>query len=558
MMSFSLRDHRVLAGFGLGLVVLLSAESVATASTLTREQRQTAQEVYFSIREEAPSMDPNKQADAASAVWLGHIFEGLMTYDLQNKVVPGTAESYTVSADKKTYTFKIRKEAKWHDGKPVRAQDFVYTFRRIVDPTYASEYAFIADVAGILNAADITAKKMPVDKLGVRAVDDQTLELKLSRPVTFLPSMMAFQIFYPVREDIVKKYGDRFATVTESIVGNGPFRLVSWQKEQSMRLEKSPQFWNAKAIQITAISSPSMVKDGQANFNNFSTGGIDIVLATQPELLKQAQDLKMRVQSYSTGCTSYNELNIRKGAAFESKDLRLALRDGMNRREFVNKVIGLPGTKVSFGLVPDFLPGSQEGKSYRSEAPISSKDGDIAAAKQHIAAYTKATGKKVPSFTILSGDTSAAKKYAEYWQNALAKLLDTTVKIENVTFKTRLQRMRDGQFDMVLAGWCPDYRDPMTFMDLFTSKNENNHTGWGNVQFDALIEKANLEADAVKRVALMHEAEKLLLDDSPTIVTDLRAEPYIVADGLVGVRRGAFGADMDFRFAKWTKTIAKK
>lgn len=547
------------AALGFGLVVLLSAESVATAAgALSREQRQAAQEIYWSALDEAPSMDPTKQADSVSSVWLGHVFEGLMTYDVAGNVVPGTAESFDVSADKKTYTFKIRKDAKWHDGKAVRAQDFVYTFRRIVDPAYASEYAFIADVAGLQNAADITAKKMPLDKLGVRAIDDHTLELKLSRPVTFLPSMMAFQIFYPVREDIVKKYGDRFATVTESIVGNGPFRLVSWQKEQNMRIEKFPQYWNAKAIHITAIDSPAMVKDAQGNFNNFATGGIDASLTNSPELMKQAQDKRLRVESYATGCTSYTQLNVRKGALFENRDLRLAVRDGSNRREFVSKIIGIPGSKPAFGIVPDFMPGAKAGSTYRREAPLQVKDGDIAAAKQHLAAYTKATGKKVPSFTILAGDTSRAKKYAEYWQNALAKLLDTTVKIENVPFKTRLQKMRDGQFDAVLAGWCPDYRDPMTFMDLMTTKNENNNSGWSHPQFDALIEKANNEPDAEKRVALMHEAEKILVEESPIVSTDQRSETYVVADGLTGVRRRAIGADWDFRFAKWTKTVAKK
>ncbi len=553
-MHMFFRIGRMAAAVGVFSSGVIAMASLAVAGGLSRDQRRVAQEIYFSAGDEPPSMDPTKQADTVSGIWLGHIYEGLMMYDAAGNVVPGTAESFVLSADKKIYTFKIRKDAKWHDGKSVRAQDFVFAFRRLVDPQYASEYSFIATVAGIVNAEEILSKKMPIDALGVRAIDDHALEVRLSRPVAFLPSLMAFQIFFPVREDIVKKYGDRFATVTESIIGNGPYRLASWQKEQSMRIEKYAQYWNARSIHITAIDAPAMVKDAQATFNNFSTGGIDIALTTSPELMKQAQDKKMRIQSYATGCTSYMQLNSRQGALFENQSLRLALRDGISRREFVSKIIGVPGTKPAFGIVPDFMPGAKAGFTYRREAPLKVKDGDISAARQHLAAY----GKKVSGFTILAGDTSRAKKYAEYWQNSLAKILDTTVKIENVPFKTRLQKMRDGQFDAVLAGWCPDYRDPMTFMDLFTTKNENNNSGWSNAKFDALIERANQEVDAEKRIALMHEAEQLLVAESPMVATDQGATTYVVADGLTGVRRQAFGADPDFRFAQWSKAVAKK
>jgi oligopeptide transport system substrate-binding protein len=275
--------------------------------------------------------------------------------------------------------------------------------------------------------------------------------------------------------------------------------------------------------------------------------------------MKQAQDKRLRIQSYATGCVSFFQLNTRPGAAFASEDLRLAMRDGISRTEFVNKMVGVPGAKAAFGIVPDFMPGSKVGSTYRKEAPLSVADANLTLARQHLAAHKSKIGsQKVPSFTLLSSDSSRAKKYSEYWQNSLSKLLETNVKIENVPFKTRLQKTRDGQFDAVLAGWCPDYRDAMTFMDLFTTKNENNNTGWSNKSFDALIELASLEVDLERRIKILHDAEKILVAESPMIAIDQGATPYVVADGLVGVRRHAFGADPDFRFARWTKPIAKK
>ncbi len=536
----------------LSILATSFAPLTAFSQTKTQQQRQKSQEIYWSAMDEAPSMDPTKQADTVSGMWLGHIYEGLMTYDKTGKVVPGTAEKMVVSADKKTVTFTIRKNAKWHDGKAVRAQDFEYAWKRIVDPAYASEYSFIASVAAIKNAEDIVAKKLPIDQLGVKSLDDHRLEVTLSRPVPFFDSLMAFQVFNPIRKDIVEKYGDKFATVTESVVGNGPFKLVAWQKEQSMRIEKADTYWNASAIKIKAIESPSMVKDAQANFNNFQTGGIDMANVNTTELIKQSQTSKLKVEAFPTGCVDYFELNTRAGSVFSDQKLRQALRSGINRNEFIHKIVGVPGYISAFGIVPDFMPGSKASSTYRREAPLKAKDADLAEAKKLIQESLKASGKsQVPSFTILANDSSRVKKFAEYFQNNLSKLFGTQVKIETVPFKSRLQRSRDGQFDIAIVGWCPDYRDAMTFMDLYTTKNENNTSGWSNAKFDGLIEKAANETDLAIRVKHFADAEAILFDEAPMVATDQAATPYVVNKALHGVRRAPFGADPDFRFAEW-------
>ena len=546
-----------LLNLGLGLALTTCGNTFA--DQLSRDQRRAANEVYLSAGDEPPSMDPTKQADTLSGFWLGHIYEGLLIYDANGNVAPGAAESFKVSEDKKTWTFTIRKNARWHDGKAVSAKDFVFAWQRLVDPAYASEYAFIATVAALANAEDIISKKLPKEKLGVKATDDHTLVVSLTRPVAFFDSLMAFQVFFPVREDVVKKFGDKFAAGQESIVGNGPYKLSAWAKEQSMRIEKADSYWNAAKIKIKAISSPSMVKDTQANYNNFQTGGIDMVSTGTPEVIKQAQDAKHRVQSFPSGCVSYFTLNTRPGKAFANQDLRQAIQIGINRSEFVNKIIGVPGYKPTYGIVPDYLPGSKNGSTYRKEAPLPFKDADLASATKHLDAYRRATGiKQVPPFTILAGDSSRAKKYAEYFQNALSKLLGTTVKIENVPFKVRLQKTRDAQFDMTMAGWCPDYRDAMTFMDLFTSKNENNNTGWANKAYDTLIEKAADEPDLAARVRIFAQAEKLLVSEAPIVSTDQSGGAYVLAPGLTGVRRAVFGTDPDFRNASWARPEASQ
>ena len=539
--------------------VVLVTGSIAFGQQRSREQRQEAQVVYLSLGDEPPSLDPTKQVDAVSYFWLGHMFEGLLAYDEKGVLVPGAAESFKVSPDQLTYTFTLRRDGKWHDGKPVTAQDFEFAFRRLVEPSYASEYSFMAGAAGIVHADEVVGKKLPVTALGAHALDDRTFEVKLSRPVPYFASLMAFQVFFPIRKDLAEKYADKFAASAESLIGNGPFKLASWQKEQSIRLEKAETYWNRGAIRLTAIESPALVKDAQANFNNFRTGGIDLSGTSTPEIIKQAQDARLKIHTFPSGCVEYLNFNVRPGRPFADRDLRRAVQAGISRAEFVNKIIGIPGYKPAYGIVPDHLPGSKTGIPYRKEAPLTLQDADQVAAKKHLAAYRQRTGQdKVPSFTILAGDSSIGKKYAEYFQNTLVRILGAEVRVETVPFKTQLQKGRDGQFDVMMGGWCPDYRDPMTYMDLLTTKNSNNYSGWSNKSYDDLISQASKAADPVARVKIFAEAEALLTAEAPIVPTDQTGGAFVTAPGLTGVRRNSFGVDPDLHYARWEKTAAGK
>ncbi|MBM3381576.1 MAG: peptide ABC transporter substrate-binding protein [Betaproteobacteria bacterium] len=529
----------------------------AQAQQNTQADRRNNQEVFLNMGDEPPSMDPNKGVDSVSYFWLGHLFEGLMTTDKNGNIVPGAASNVAVSDSGKTYTFTIRPNAKWHDGKKVTAKDFEYAFQRLVDPAFASEYAFIAETAQIANAAEIIKKKKPVGELGAKATNDSTFVVKLENPVAFFKSLMAFQAFFPVRKDIVEKNGDKFATNVDTIIGNGPFKLVSWKKETSMRMEKASTYWNAAAIKLRAIEAPVMLKDVGAAFNNFRTGGLDMT-GLDKERLETAQRERLQVKTYADGGVFFLEMNQRSGKLFENKKLRQALRTAISRREYISKVTGVPGDKPAFGLVPDYMPGVN--RTYRQEAALNYRDGDIAGAKKLIKEYLAETKQsKVPPFSILAGDSPNAKKESEYLQALLKNVFGTDVKIDSVPFKTRLQKQRDGQFDIVSAGWGPDYLDAMTFMDLFMTTNGNNHGGYSNKAFDELITKAQRSGSMAERVKLFQEAEKMLVvTDSAIVPIIQRGRAYLLAEGLQGVRRNQVGQDPDFRFASWSGASAKK
>jgi oligopeptide transport system substrate-binding protein len=531
----------------------LVAYNHAFSAGLSQAERRKAGEIYLNMGDEPPSMDPTKQADSLSGMWLGHIYEGLMMPDKSGKrYVPGTAESMSVSLDAKTYTFRIRKNAKWHDGKPVTAKDFEFAFRRLVDPSFASEYSFIAVTAQIVNAEEIINKKKPVSELGARAVNDSTFEVKLKNPVPFFPSLMAFSVFFPVREDIVKKHGEKVFTNADTIIGNGPFKLTKWVHEASMRVEKASTYWNAGDVKVNALEAPVLLKDPGAAYSQFATGGLDMV-GLDRDRLKIAQKDKRSIGNYQDGSVFWLEMNQRKGALFSNVKMRQALRFALNRAEFVNKILAVPGTKPAYGIVPEYMPGSKAGSTFRKESTLKWKDNDLVAAQKHIKEYLSETKQnKVPAFTILGDDGTNGKMNAEYLQSFLKKIFDTEIKIDLVPFKTRLQRMRDGQFDIVWAGWGPDYLDSMTFMDLFMSNNENNHGEFKDAKFDKMIISAQQESDIAKRAKILVDAEKYLIEDQAAVVPYYqRARAFVSAEGLQGYLRSQVGADPNFRYASW-------
>lgn len=531
---------------------VIHADLTQAAASKNRSQRRAAKEVYWSAGAEPVSLDPTKQVDGSSASWLGHIYEGLLTYNQSGNIVPATAERWTVSDDKKRWTFYLRSSAKWQDGKPVRAQDFEFAFRRLVDPGYASIYAFIAETAGIRNAGKIIAKQLPKEALGVKSIDERTFEVELEHPVAFFAALMAFQSFFPIRADLVEKFGANFAIDPASVIGNGPFRLVQWRKDDSIRIEKADTYWNAASIKLNAIESPSLIKDAQADYNNFQTGGIDYLIARSPEVVHQAQAAGFKVQAYDSGCVFFLSLNSKAGRVFADRELRLAVQAGINRSEFVNKIVAVPGNKPIYPFVPSYMPGAKPGSGFRSELPVSWKDHDSQAAALHLANYLKNSGQsKVPSFTLLSGDSSQTKKFAEYWQNSLAKILKTDVRIETLPGKAAAQRQRDLQYDSSITGWCPDYLDAMTFMDFHTSTNDNNFTGWSNKRYDELIAQSFVEGDPLRRMRLFAEAEGIYLSEAPSVPFYQAGGTYFVTKGLRGIKRNAVGISIDFRAAYW-------
>lgn len=525
-------------GVKLTLGVALSLSFVSESSFANTKTPKT---LTYALLTEPPNLDSSQATDSESFFIVGHTMAGLTRYDDKGNILPAVAEKWEIND--KGATFYLRKDAKWSDGKPVQAQDFVFAWKRALDPKIASEYAFI--LYHIKNGEQINQGKLPLSQLGAVAKDPHTLVVTFEKPCGYFLGLTSFATYLPLREDFVTQKKDKYASSPENMLYNGPFKLTKWIHGASLRLEKNDKYWAQDQIQLDVIDIPYITPDANARFNLFKTQKIDLIQALSKESLANAQREKFKLKKFSDGTLFYMQFNFKKGRPTANKNLRLAIRSVINPTEFVSRVVSIPGTQVGVGLVPSWMKGNQQ--SFRKENPIPVPKQNLAAAKEYMAKARKELGQTTPiSLVWLTGDTALAASEAEYFQNLFKTALGVDLKIDKQIFKQRLSKMRSGDFDIVSAGWGPDYADPMTFVDLFTSWNGNNHGAWFNDQYDKHVRNAMNSVDTKYRMTEMAAAEKIFMEEVPMIATYERTVMYTHSDRIEGVVRRVMGADPDF------------
>lgn len=497
----------------------------------------TPKVMTMALTGEPPNLDSSKATDSESFFIIGHTMEGLTKYNDKGESIPGVAEKWEIT--EKGATFHLRKDALWSDGKPLKAQDFVFSWRRALDPKTASEYAFI--LYHVKNAEKINQGKLPIDQLGVVAKDAQTLEVTFEKPCGYFLGLTAFATYLPLREDFINQKKDKYASSPEDMLFNGPFKLTKWVHGASLKMEKNDQYWGKDKIQLDAIDVPYITPDDNARFNLFKTKKIDI-LGLSKDNLANAQREKFKLKKFTDGTLFYMSFNFRKGRITANKNLRLAIKSVFNPNEYVSRVVGIPGTLVASGLVPSWMKG--EKLTFRKEFPTNPQKQNIVAAKEYLAKAMKELGlSSPPSLVWLTTDGALATKEAEYLQSVLKTTLGIDLKIDKQIFKQRLAKMKAGDFDIVSAGWGPDYADAMTYIDLFASWNGNNTGEWFHTEYDTHVKNAMNSVDPKIRMKEMGAAEKILLEELPIIPMYERTIMYTHSDRIQGIVRNTIGPD---------------
>jgi oligopeptide transport system substrate-binding protein len=495
------------------------------------------------LREEPPQMDSMRASDAVSAIVNYHVMEGLLRYDADGELVGGVAERWEQEGTR--VTFWLRDNARWSNGEPVTAHDFEFAWKHLLSPSVGSQYAFI--LYPILNAEKANNGEVPTDEVGVEAIDDFTLEVTLETPIAYFDQMVGYITYLPVNEDFYRQTAGRYGADADQMIYNGPFMMTSWVHGASMQLVKNPYYWDADRIKLDGINFAHMTSDSNTLLNLFKDGQIAIADLTA-EMLDEAMLRNWSLNQFMEGTVFYTEFNHRPERLTSNYNLRKALSLVHDSSELVNRVIKLPGYLPGESLFPNWIQ-AVDGP-FREEYPVPDSPPDVELAREHLALALEELGlEELPPLVFLSSETPVARIQAEYYQEVFRRDLGIELLIDAQIFRQRLQKMTDGEFDLVGAGWGPDYNDPLTFADLFASWNLNNRGRYSNPALDAQVRIAQTSLDRQERLDAFGEIQRILLEDVVIMPDYERGYVYVTDSQVRGIVRHVFGSETDFTHA---------
>lgn len=523
-----------------------SADSQASGSAAN-----TAGEQVLNLVESAeiPSMDSSQATDTVAFTVLTNVNEGLYRQTPDGSLELGmAAEEPTVSEDGLTYTFKIREDANWSNGEPVTAHDFVYAWRKLVDPANAAPYAYMMDSV-IANASAIIVGEMAPDELGVTAIDDKTLEVRLENAVPYFKDLTTLAMYYPQNQAFVEEQGDKYAMSSDALLYNGPFKLEGWEAAGlSWNYAKNEDYWDAETVALDEINV-DVVKETSTAMNLYDTGAIDRMILTGEYVSQRTGDPEMHTMP--TSSVFYLKFNqLEENSPLRNTNIRRAIAMAFDKQAYVDVVLQ-NGSLPANGLVPEGLA-----KNPSSDEDFREQNGDLLTydvkkAQEYWQKGLEELGVDSLNLELLSDDTENAKRSSEFIQSQLqTNLAGLSVTLRNVPFKVRLAEDTAGNYDLQLAGWGADYADPINFLELFHTANGNNNTGYTNAEYDALIEGARAETeDLAARWDSLLEAEKVLMEDAGIAPVYQRANAVLEKDYVKNIGEHLVGADYSYKWA---------
>ncbi len=502
------------------------------------------QVLNVTVSEEIPSLDTAKTMDGTSAHVMQNIFEGLYALDDQDQPIPAVAKSFKRSEDGKKYTFDLRKDAKWSNGDNVTAHDFMFAWKRAITPETASQYASM--LFYVKNAKEINKGTMPLDELGFTVINDYKLEVELEQPIPYFLQLLALPIYLPQHESFLKEQGKNYALEPNNLIYNGPFVLEKWKHEQEFQLKKNATYWDEKKVKLDEINF-QIVKDTMTAVNLYEAGNLDRVPINSQFVDKYKGDKELHMSSEpAIAMLRFNE----KNSALANKKVRQAISFALNKEDFVAHFIN-NGAKPATGLVPVGHINEETGKDFREENGNLSLY-DVQSAKKNWEEAKKELGVEQVNFEFLTFEQDNAKRMAEYIKGDLEKNLQgLTIQIKQQPFKQKLQLEQTGDYDITMANWGPDYKDPISYLELFTTGNPNNKMNYSNVRYDELIKKAKTDfvLDTENRWEALREAEQVLLEDAAVAPLYHIGSAYVQKDYVKGIEKHQFGGIYTYKNA---------
>ena len=534
-----------------GLVMALGLAGLFLTACGKQQATSKQQELRLSASAPLDTIDISKATGYGQT---GNVFESFYRLGKNGQPTAGLAKKATVSADGLTWTFTLR-NAKWSNGDQITAQDFVYSWRRSLTPKTASPYAYL--FSGVKNADAISKGKLPVEQLGIKALDNKTVEISLEKPIAYFKVLMAYPLFGPQNQKVVEKYGKKYATNSKYMVYSGPFVIKDWTgTSDKWSFQKNPNYWDKKQVKLDKISY-KVVSNPNTGYELYQQGKLDMtpLSSQQVKNYKNSSEFKQYPYSYVAFLAyNFNATNAANKKALNNQNIRRALSLALDRKVLTKKVFG-DGSQVPTGFVAnDLAKNPQTGVDFAKEQAVTKTVAyDANLAKKYWRKGLAETGLKELTFNILaSSDTPTNDALTQYLQSQYTKVLPgLKVKVQNIPGKSALERARKGEFDIYVSGWGGDFNDPITFLQIPLTGTSYNYGNYSNSEYDRLIAKATNE-DANNKLARWNDlvaAAKLFNSQQGVSPLYQQTTAYLQKKRVKGIIHNTAGTQWNYKYA---------
>lgn len=482
------------------------------------------QEVFLNNGSDPETLDPSFAHWSDSFDMIRVMFDTLVRQSRDGTYLPSAAESWETSADGLTWTFHLRKEAKWHDGVPVTAKDFVYSWQRLVDPKNATPYADYPVLMNVKNAQEVVAGNAPVTDLGVRAVDDYTFEISLSQPTPWLAQMLTLGVTAPLRQDVIEKYGDDW-TRAGNLVGNGPFKLASYTFKELLVMEKDPEYWNAANVALNKIKV-EFIADSNSTYLGYLSGKYNTVGLRAQQVEAAKKERPEELYTYSRPSIFYYTFNPERVPDVRARKAFALLFD---REKLYRQVIKrhIPAYKY----IPNGVFEGDKVREYDWVNLSQEERNELGLKLLAEAGYSQEHPLKLELPISIGGDEAMNIAFTNILkENSQGIIQIETKRLEG---KAYYDFLKSRNYDLSSSGWNPDYDHVSTFTSIFTCDNANNRLKYCNPKYDELLAQAARETDSEKRKELYADAVDILQNDY-VMVNDLYLQGFVLKSPALG------------------------
>lgn len=487
------------------------------------------QDVVYVVHNEADKLDPSVTSETFAAPIIINAFEGLIRIDNQGNIEEGVAESWSMSDDGIHYVFNIRKDAKWSNGDPLTAKDFIYSWTRVLTPETAAYYPELFYC--IKNAKEFYGGEVGAEELGFKATDDYTLEIELEKPIPYFTQLVSFWAYYPVHQATVDANPTDWHRKADTYISNGPFKVEELNFGESVVMSKNPNYWDTGNVQIENLTL-RVIPEPSTALIAMESKDVDAIYSVPaaeiPRLKIESSELYITSKLH----TRYFLFNNKFGP-FQDEKVRRAFTLALDRQQICDDV--LQGGEIpAYALVPKGL--KFEGNDFREEGGSYGIEGNAnkEEAQKLLAEAGYPNGEGFPTITLKYWTDPSIKKLVESLQQMWRENLGVDVKLANSEFKVFFGEVQSMDYEMAALGWGADYAHPMSFLDILKSDSPNNYTNWGSLEYDEYIEKAKASTKVSESVDYMHKAEDIAMNEARILTIHHSPNVYMVSDSLEG------------------------